>query len=115
MSVSILNELRRNAYIIPNLATEEIEVYLADPVAQTSFDIVDWWCRNSKRFTKLSTMVKDYLSQQSMSIASERIFSRACATFTKKRNRMSAITLKHCLCVNSWVVNILNLREEYFM
>ncbi|XP_065315616.1 uncharacterized protein LOC135924487 [Gordionus sp. m RMFG-2023] len=69
--------------------------------AQTSVD-VDWWCRNLKRFPKLSTMAKDFLSQQSTPVASESIFSKAGATITKKRNQMSATTLKQCLCVNSW-------------
>ncbi|CAK9297153.1 unnamed protein product [Gordionus sp. m RMFG-2023] len=43
MSVSILNELRRKSYIMPNLDGEEIEEYLTDPVAQTSVDIIDLW------------------------------------------------------------------------
>ncbi|CAK9297679.1 unnamed protein product [Gordionus sp. m RMFG-2023] len=50
---------------------EEIEEYLTDPVAQTSVDIIDWWSRNANRFPKLSTMAKDYLCEQTTSVASE--------------------------------------------
>ncbi|CAK9292617.1 unnamed protein product [Gordionus sp. m RMFG-2023] len=111
MSVNILNELRRDAYIVPDPALEVIEDYLADPVAKTTVDVLSWWSGNAKRFPKLSNMARDYLGQQTTSVASERVFSRA-ATLTNKRNRMSSSTLKQCFSLNSWDINILNLKED---
>ncbi|CAK9292045.1 unnamed protein product [Gordionus sp. m RMFG-2023] len=50
MSVNILNELRRDACVKQNPALDEIEDYLADPVAKTTVDVLGWWSGNSKRF-----------------------------------------------------------------
>ncbi|CAK9292663.1 unnamed protein product [Gordionus sp. m RMFG-2023] len=106
MSVNILNELRRDVYIVPNPALEEIEDYLADSVAKTTVDVLSWWSENAKKFPKSSNMVRYYLGQQTTSVASERVFSRAADTLTNKRNRMSSSTLKQCLSLNSWDINI---------
>ncbi|XP_065324040.1 uncharacterized protein LOC135931098 isoform X1 [Gordionus sp. m RMFG-2023] len=56
MSVNILNELRRDACVKQNPALDEIEDYLADPVAKTTVDVLGWWSGNSKRFPRLSNM-----------------------------------------------------------
>ncbi|CAK9291522.1 unnamed protein product, partial [Gordionus sp. m RMFG-2023] len=112
MSVNILNELRRDACVKQNPALDEIEDYLADPVAKTIVYVLGWWSGNSKRFPWLSNMARDYLGQQTTSVASERLFSRAADIYTNKRNRMSSSTLKECLSLNSWDINILFLKED---
>ncbi|CAK9291973.1 unnamed protein product [Gordionus sp. m RMFG-2023] len=114
MSVNILNELRRDACVKKNPALDEIEDYLADPVAKTTVDVLGWWSENSNRFRRLSNMARDYLGQQTTSVASERLFSRAANIYTNKRNRMSSSTLKECLSLNSWDINILNLKEDFW-
>ncbi|CAK9294878.1 unnamed protein product [Gordionus sp. m RMFG-2023] len=86
MSVNILNELRRDAYIVPDPALEEIEDYLADTVAKTTVDVLSWWSGNAKRFPKLSNMARDYLWQQTTSIASER------PTYSERYNQASVTT-----------------------
>ncbi|XP_065315636.1 uncharacterized protein LOC135924507 [Gordionus sp. m RMFG-2023] len=105
MSITILNSLRRKASLVP---MNEIAEYLADPVVSATTTVLDWWSCNSERFPYLCMMAKDFLSQQSTSVESERVFSRGVDTVTKKRNRMASETLKQCLCLNSWDINIMN-------
>ncbi|CAK9292395.1 unnamed protein product [Gordionus sp. m RMFG-2023] len=82
--------------------SDEIALYLSEPPLKGYAIILDYWKINSGRFPRLSSMANDYLSAQASSVPSERVFSRACDTATKKRNRLAPNTLRWCLCLNAW-------------
>ncbi|XP_065325012.1 uncharacterized protein LOC135931677 [Gordionus sp. m RMFG-2023] len=105
-SVCMHHELRKEAYEFPDLIKDEIKDYLDDKVASPTTNILDWWEKNSLIYPTLSLIAKDFLAQQSSSVPSERAFSKTVDFLTKKRNRMSPSTLKHCLSLNNWDIDI---------
>ncbi|CAK9301802.1 unnamed protein product [Gordionus sp. m RMFG-2023] len=88
MSVSIFNDLRKQAYDYPEPSKEEIDDYIGEPVAKSTINVLDWWSSNIHRYPKLSMMAKDFFSHQSTSVPSEIVFSGAVEMLTKKRNRI---------------------------
>ncbi|CAK9302137.1 unnamed protein product, partial [Gordionus sp. m RMFG-2023] len=99
-SVCMHHELRKEAYEFPDLIKDDKD-YLDDKVASPTTYILDWWEKNSLIYPTLSLIAKDFLAQQSSSVPSERAFSKTVDFLTKKRNRMSPSTLKHCLSLNN--------------
>ncbi|CAK9301895.1 unnamed protein product [Gordionus sp. m RMFG-2023] len=92
----------------------EIDGYLGEPVCPEDVNILDWWRGNQSRFPCLSEMARDFLAQQTTSVPSERVFSQAGDTVTKKRNRMSSKTLRQCLALSSWDGKIFYLSDELY-
>ncbi|CAK9304179.1 unnamed protein product [Gordionus sp. m RMFG-2023] len=103
-SVCMHNEIRKEAYEYPDLSRDEFIDYIKEPVAPASTNILDWWAKNSDFYPTLSLIAKDFFAQQTTSVPSERVFSKAVDFLTKKRNRMSGRTVKYCMCLNNWDV-----------
>ncbi|XP_065315087.1 uncharacterized protein LOC135923977 isoform X2 [Gordionus sp. m RMFG-2023] len=103
-SVCMHNEMRKEAYEYPDLSRDEFIDYIKEPVAPASTNILDWWAKNSDFYQTLSLIAKDFFAQQTTSVPSERVFSKAVDFLTKKRNRMSGTTVKYCMCLNNWDV-----------
>ncbi|CAK9294735.1 unnamed protein product [Gordionus sp. m RMFG-2023] len=89
--------------------SDEIVLYLSEPPLKEF--ILDYWKINSGRFPRLSSMAINYLGAQASSVPSERVFSRAGDTATKKRNRLAPNTLRWCLCLNAWEKIITDMWE----
>ncbi|CAK9300011.1 unnamed protein product [Gordionus sp. m RMFG-2023] len=77
----------------------QLTTYLNEPLAPEITNILDWWRGNADRFPHLAMMARDYLCQQTTSVASERAFSLAGNIITKLRNRMAPSTLKQCMSI----------------
>ncbi|XP_065312841.1 uncharacterized protein LOC135922383 [Gordionus sp. m RMFG-2023] len=70
-SVHIHNKLRRANYEIPQHATDEIDTYLKEEVASPTTNVLDWWQKNSSIYPTLSLMARDFLAQQTTSVAAK--------------------------------------------
>ncbi|XP_065323875.1 uncharacterized protein LOC135930976 [Gordionus sp. m RMFG-2023] len=105
-SVSMHNSLRKGALQLNDPLKDEISLYLKEDVASPTTNVLEWWSNNNNSYPNLSLMAKDFLAQQTTSVASERIFSKAVECITKKRNKMLSTTLKHCISLNCWEVDI---------
>jgi hypothetical protein len=66
-------------------------------------DCLEWWKRNGSRLPRLAVLAKKYLSIQSASAPSERIFSKAGRIFSTLRTRLnSAIAVKLLYGSENW-------------
>ncbi|CAK9291127.1 unnamed protein product [Gordionus sp. m RMFG-2023] len=90
----------------------QLTTYLNEPLAPEITNILDWWRGNADRFPHLAMMARDYLCQQTTSVASERAFSLAGNIMTKLRNRMAPSMLKQCMSLSSWDIDIMSIRDE---
>jgi hypothetical protein len=74
----------------PATSNDELERYLAEPVAQVSFmEILNWWKINSVRYPKLADVAKKFLAVPATSASSESAFRYGGLTITELRNRLS--------------------------
>ncbi|EJD46026.1 hypothetical protein AURDEDRAFT_40006, partial [Auricularia subglabra TFB-10046 SS5] len=69
----------------------EYESYLrSDHDIPDGMSLVQWWGINSTRFPTWAALATDYLAAMAGSVSSERIFSSAGITITKRRNRLQS-------------------------
>ena len=54
----------------------------------SGMSIVQWWGLNATRYPVWSSLARDYLSVMATSVSSERAFSSAGITISKRRNRL---------------------------
>ena len=82
---------------------DEMKHYLAENIMVprgTSFDPLKWWKMNAHRFSALSVLAKKLLAVPGTSVPSERVFSVAGSTVTKKRASLSSATVDKLLFLN---------------
>ncbi|CAK9294322.1 unnamed protein product [Gordionus sp. m RMFG-2023] len=111
-TISLLQGLKRRKVSSNGDSDNQINTYLLEPVAPETTNVLDWWRGNENRFPHLAKMARDFLCQQTTSVASERTFSLAGNTITKLRNRMAPSTLKQCISLSSWDINIMGLHDD---
>ncbi|KAI9919917.1 hypothetical protein PsorP6_015643 [Peronosclerospora sorghi] len=90
---------------------DEIYSYLAEAVVDTSADALLRWKYIKKRFPRLARMDQEYLDIQATYIPSEQLFASFGDTSTKKRARLSPITVEAVECVSPWVENRFGFRS----
>ncbi|KAI9919407.1 hypothetical protein PsorP6_017528 [Peronosclerospora sorghi] len=71
-----------------------------------NFDVITWWNENSGLFPILANIALKYSSVPKTSVPSERLFSGAGLTVTKKRNRLDSDLVDGLLFLRS------TLRQE---
>ncbi|EJD38510.1 hATC-domain-containing protein [Auricularia subglabra TFB-10046 SS5] len=75
-------------------AVNEVERYLTAPLEMAeddvNFDVVRWWGHHQSKYPVLALIARDYLAIQGSAVASERVFSGAAISVTKRWNRLSA-------------------------
>ena len=69
----------------------------------SEFNLLQWWKTHEASLPNMSLMAKDFLSVQSSSASSERMFSVCGNLLTKQRNRLSAKKLRISVCLKSWI------------
>ncbi len=81
---------------------EEIDDYIKEPNLQSSSSELVYWRRNQRKFSKLSSLAKKYLSVPASSGGVERLFSIAGSIARARRNRITAQTLETILVYREW-------------
>ncbi|KAI5991213.1 ribonuclease H-like domain-containing protein [Pisolithus albus] len=64
--------------------------YLSTHENMGNFSIVQWWGLNAARYPVWASLARDFLSIMATSVSSERAFSSAGITISKRRNRLKA-------------------------
>jgi len=97
------------------VSTNEDEISVLEPEPETELsryleqapdeeaEPLSWWKAHIDEYPTLSRMARDYLTIQATSVASEKAFSIAGNTITKKRSRLLPETARASLCVKSWM------------
>ncbi|EIW74484.1 hypothetical protein CONPUDRAFT_36856, partial [Coniophora puteana RWD-64-598 SS2] len=73
---------------------EEYQAYTSEPLAHEGLDPLKYWEGKRDTFPTLFAMAMDFMPIQASSVPSERVFSSAAETNTKKRNRLSSTMLE---------------------
>lgn len=76
----------------------EIERYIAEPVQIRS--PLMWWKHYEQRFPSLATLARKILCVMGTSVPSERVFSTAGLTVTKRRANLSADAIDEIIFLN---------------
>ena len=82
---------RRNKLRKTKTANEdELDRYFKKPIVEYSdnFDVPKYWKENKKHYPVVSLISKDYLALKVTSVPSERTFSGASETISKKRTKL---------------------------
>ncbi|KAJ7659106.1 ribonuclease H-like domain-containing protein [Mycena polygramma] len=70
---------------------DEYQQYLsAVEVVPPGMDTIQWWGINADRYPVWASLARDYLAVMSSSVSSERAFSSAGITISKRRNRLKS-------------------------
>ena len=76
---------------------DELEEYLAAPLASTEIDLLQWWKNRECRWPKLAKMAKQFLAAPASTAGVERVFSAAGRMHDDMRKAMKDSTLEHSL------------------
>ncbi|KAJ7627174.1 ribonuclease H-like domain-containing protein [Roridomyces roridus] len=72
---------------------------------------IEWWGRNYERYPVWGSLARDYLAIMSSSVSSERAFSSAGITISKRRNRLKADVVEALQCLKCFIVRNLLFRD----
>ena len=74
--------------------------------------VVQWWGINSLRYPVWGTIARDFLSIMATSVSSERAFSSAGITISKRRNRLKGDIVEALQCLKCFIKRDLLFRED---
>lgn len=74
--------------------------------------VVQWWGLNAARYPVWASLARDYLSVMATSVSSERAFSSAGITISKRRNRLQADIVEALQCLKCLIRHDLLFRED---
>jgi hypothetical protein len=80
----------------------ELDQYNSMPAVPVTQDPFGWWSVNAKMFPTLSKLAQRYMTMQATSVESERLFSIAGHVISRRRTRLSVMTVRQLLCLRSW-------------
>ncbi|KAL1949584.1 hypothetical protein VTO73DRAFT_8465 [Trametes versicolor] len=80
---------------------KDFDGYLDSTDDLGGMSIVQWWGRNAHRYPVWASLARDYLSIMASSVSSERAFSSAGITISKRRNRLKADIVEALQCMKS--------------
>ena len=75
---------------------------MKEPLMNRGTDILKYWQSKQYQYPIIARIAKDHLAIPATSAESERLFSVSGDIVTKKRNRLSPLTLWYLLCLRSW-------------
>lgn len=83
----------------------EIDKYLDDKCVKesASFDILEWWNKNSKEFPNLARMARDVLSVPVSTVASESTFSTGGRILSPYRSSLNPEMVEALVCCQNWL------------
>jgi hypothetical protein len=79
----------------------EIGLYLKAPLEPLTINPLEWWQRQQHIYSDLAPIARKWLSIVASSVPSERLFSKAGETITKKRNNLQGKRLCQLLFLQS--------------
>lgn len=74
--------------------------------------IVQWWEVNAPRYPVWAALARDFLSIMASSVSSERAFSSAGITISKRRNRLKADIVEALQCLKCMIKRDLLFRDS---
>jgi hypothetical protein len=74
--------------------------------------VVEWWGINAPRYPVWASLARDFLSIMATSVSSERAFSSAGITISKRRNRLKADIVEALQCLKCMLKRGLLFRED---
>ncbi|PPR07905.1 hypothetical protein CVT24_002800 [Panaeolus cyanescens] len=78
----------------------EWDAYLnTHEVVPQTMGIVQWWGLNASRYPTFASLARDYLAIMAASVSSERAFSSAGITISKRRNRLKGDVVEAIECL----------------
>ncbi|KZV78702.1 hypothetical protein EXIGLDRAFT_588557, partial [Exidia glandulosa HHB12029] len=90
----------------------EYESYIrSDHDVPDGMPLVQWWGMNSSRYPTWTSLSGDYLPAMASSVSSERIFSSAGITITKRRNRLQGDIVEATQVLKAAIRNDLLVRK----
>jgi hypothetical protein len=102
------SEIMRQVYKrrrVSNSSSDELNMYLSEPVLPIEACSLNWWKGNASRFPTLSRMAKDFLAAPGTSVPSESAFSGGRHTVTDFRGSLNPNTIRALQCLKSWYKN----------
>ena len=81
---------------------DELEAYLAAPVAGRDTKTLQWWKANAASYPCLAAMALDYLAIPATGAPVERVFSGGADLVRPKRGSLSENSVRECMCLKSW-------------
>ena len=67
---------------------QELNIYFGEDIVSRDTNIVDWWKKNSEKFTILSQTAKKYIAIPGTQTTSERLFSTVGNIVIANRTRL---------------------------
>ena len=94
--------LSDNELYIQSVNTEREDIWYLkeEPISQKIY-LLDYWKQNATRFLILNILTRKYLAIPATSASIERIFSISNDIITKKRNRLTSVTIKQLILLKS--------------
>ncbi|KAL1939214.1 hypothetical protein VTO73DRAFT_10255 [Trametes versicolor] len=86
--------------------------YLNSPDQLGKHNIVQWWGVNEARYPVWASLAQDYLAVMASSVSSERAFSSAGITISKRRNRLKGDIVEALQALKCMIHHDLLFREE---
>jgi hypothetical protein len=90
----------------------DFHAYLNSKDRLGEMTVVQWWGINSPRYPVWASLARDFLSIMATSVSSERAFSSAGITISKRRNRLKADIVEALQCLKCMLKQDLLFRED---
>ncbi|XP_076906567.1 zinc finger BED domain-containing protein RICESLEEPER 2-like [Bidens hawaiensis] len=97
----------------------DVDIYLGDGVERkvkgdNTYDVLDWWKINSKKFPILSEVAKHVLGIPISTVASDSAFSTSGRVIDKYRSSLTPKTAESFICLQDWLrSSSTDLQESY--
>lgn len=97
----VYNKSAKKKKVDPDCQSHEMSLYMNNPVTNLKDNPLQVWEDTKHIYPNLYILAKRYLSPVGTSVPSERLFSKASATITQARNRLSGKALPKLLFLGS--------------
>jgi hypothetical protein len=102
---SALSQFQKEMSQDPNLNKNEVDLYLTEPreMANSDFDILNWWKVNSTKYPTLGLVARDILAMPISTVASESAFSTGGRVLNNYRSSLTPQTVEALICAQNWL------------
>ncbi|KFZ01193.1 hypothetical protein V500_00859 [Pseudogymnoascus sp. VKM F-4518 (FW-2643)] len=76
--------------------------WMLEPRPGEHTDIFKYWSAKQYQYPIVAQVARDHLAILATSAPSERVFSNGSDIITKKRNKLSPLTIRYLLCLRNW-------------